>query len=115
MKQTAIFQMLSDETRLRALVLMKRESELCVCELVHALEISQPKISRHMAGMREAGLVEARRHAQWVFYSVRRDLPDWQMRVIDAAVEGCRDDRLAKRDRQRLADMKGRPQRCVAG
>ncbi len=114
MKQTAIFQMLSDETRLRALALMAAEKELCVCELVYALEISQPKISRHMATMREAGIVYSRRHAQWVFYSISPDLPDWQGQVIEAAVKGCETDSMTKQDKRRLAAMKGRPERCSA-
>ena len=114
MKQTVIFQMLSDETRLRALALMAAEKELCVCELVHALEISQPKISRHMATMREAGVVLSRRHAQWVFYSINPDLPDWQKQVIEAAVKGCETDRMTKQGKRRLVAMKGRPERCSA-
>ncbi|RUM44215.1 MAG: transcriptional regulator [Desulfocapsa sp.] len=114
MKQTAIFQMLSDETRLRALALMAAEKELCVCELVHALEISQPRISRHMAVMRDAGVVLSRRHAQWVFHSISPDLPDWQARVVEAAVEGCKSAELIRQDRRRLMAMKGRPERCSA-
>lgn len=53
--------LLADETRLRSLILMRREGELCVCELTHTLDFSQPKISRHLATMREAGIVQNRR------------------------------------------------------
>ncbi len=48
----SLFQLLSDPTRLRCLLLMQVEGELCVCELTHALDLSQPKISRHLAGAR---------------------------------------------------------------
>ena len=113
MKQTEIFRLLSDETRLRALLLIRAEKELCVCELVQALNISQPKISRHMAALRESGLVQARRHAQWVFYSIRADLPDWQLQLLGAAAKGCEKEKRARQDAQRLAAMKGRPDRCV--
>jgi len=51
------FQLLSDETRLRCLLLLQKEGELCVCELVYALDIIQPKISRHLAALRDAGIV----------------------------------------------------------
>jgi ArsR family transcriptional regulator len=114
MKQTVFFQTLSDETRLRALVLMAGEGELCVCELVSALAIPQPKISRHMAAMREAEIVTARRHAQWVFYSIAEDLPGWKREVLKAAVAGARGEAIIEQDRQRLGAMKDRPERCPA-
>ena len=55
------FQLLSDDTRLRSLMLMQQGGELCVCELVHALGEIQPKISRHLAALRDAGVVVDRR------------------------------------------------------
>ena len=114
MNQTTIFQALSDETRLRALALMHHAGELCVCELVHALELSQPKISRHMAAMRDAGIVDSRRHAQWVFYFIAPSLPAWQSQIIDAAVAGLAGEAASAGDRKRLATMTGRPQRASA-
>jgi ArsR family transcriptional regulator len=113
MKQTAIFQTLGDEIRLRALLLIAASGELCICELVQALDEPQPKVSRHMANLRDSGLLTARRHAQWVFYGLNTDADDWQQRLIEAVVEGGRDDPLAIEDRQRLAAMKTRPQRCA--
>ncbi len=114
MKQASFFQTLSDETRLRALVLMGAEGELCVCELVFALGIAQPKISRHMAAMREAEIVTARRHAQWVFYSISADLPEWKREVLAAAAAGVAKEAVIKRDKARLKKMKNRPERCNA-
>lgn len=114
MKQTAIFQSLSDETRLRALALISAEGELCVCELVYALDLSQPKISRHLSNMRDAGLLDARRDAQWMFYFIKPDLPEWVRGVIAAAVAGMADTPETTNDKTRLADMKNRPQRCAA-
>lgn len=113
MKQTTIFQTLGDETRLRALLLIAAEGELCICELVQALDQPQPKMSRHMATLRDAGLVVARRHAQWVFYGLNPELADWQRQIVEAAVAGARDNTTTKRDHQRLAAMKGRPVRCA--
>ena len=68
MTPESIFNILSDTTRLRALVLIQSEGEVCVCELTHALQESQPKISRHLALMRDAGIVEARREGAWMHY-----------------------------------------------
>lgn len=61
---------ISDETRLRILVLL-HEKELCVCELCEVLEEPQPKISRHLARLRDAGFVRDVRRGQWVFYSLK--------------------------------------------
>jgi ArsR family transcriptional regulator len=114
MEQIAIFQMLADTTRLRALVLLAREGELCVCELVQALELSQPKISRHLAALREAGLIRSRRFAQWIFYSLQPDLPAWQQQVVQGAINGSADNPQIRQDQTRLAQMPGRPDREAA-
>jgi len=112
MKQTTLFQILGDETRLRAVALMAEAGEVCVCELVHALELPQPKISRHMAAMRDAGLVVPRRDAQWVFYAPNPALPDWQQQVISAAMQGLKDSEITAQDLSRLNSMPNRPERC---
>lgn len=64
-----LFMALSDQTRLRLLNLM-REDEICVCFFTEALGESQPKISRHLAYLRNAGLVEARREGKWMHYRI---------------------------------------------
>lgn len=68
----SIFKALSDETRLRMMGLLFRRGELCVCDFVEALGISQSKASRHLRYLAHAGLVADRRDAVWVFYR----LPD---------------------------------------
>ncbi len=113
MEQTTLFRILGDETRLRAVALMAEAGEVCVCELVHALELPQPKISRHMAAMRDAGLVVPRRDAQWVFYDLDPALPDWQQDVIAATVKGIRTEAVVINDRKRLKSMNDRPVRCA--
>ena len=66
MREIALFySALSDETRLRLLSLMK-DGEVCVCHLQGVLKTNQPKISRHLAYLRRAGLVEARRDGKWM-------------------------------------------------
>lgn len=63
---------LSDETRLRIINLLF-EKELCVCDIIETLKISQAKASRHLIYLKNAGLVSDRKHAQWVYYSLIHD------------------------------------------
>jgi len=76
------FKMLSDETRLRCLILIAREAKISVGELCIALDQSQPKISRHLAILRQSGVLLDQREGQWVYYSVNADLPGWMRKVI---------------------------------
>jgi len=64
-----IFKALSDETRLRVLKLLA-QGELCVCDIVAALDIIQPKISFHLSVLREAGLIKDRKQGKWVHYRI---------------------------------------------
>lgn len=81
-----LFSLLSDETRLRCLVLLQKEGELCVCEISQIIGSIQPKISRHLALMRQSGLVSDERRGQWVYYSLNQGLPKWAKRIIEAAL-----------------------------
>ena len=67
-----ILKALSDGTRLRILNLLY-EGELCVCDVMEVLEISQAKASRHLIYMKNAGLVKDRKQAQWAYYSLAKD------------------------------------------
>jgi len=102
---SGFFQLLSDETRLRSLLLMVQEGELCVCELTHVLDTIQPKISRHLAALRHAGLVMDRRQGQWIFYRLHPDLPQWARRILDLIAS----EQPFARDRAALTSMPGRP------
>ena len=64
-----VYKSLADKTRLHMLALLAID-ELCVCELVAILDMSQPSISQHLRKLRQAGLVKERKTAQWVFYSL---------------------------------------------
>ncbi len=103
-----LFRALSDTTRLRTLLLLATEGELCVCELTHALEQSQPKISRHLAMLRDLDIVRTRRQGQWVLYSLNPALPDWADRMLHTAAT-CLADMVIARDRERLHGMCNRP------
>lgn len=69
----AYFDAASNETRLRILHVLHRAGELCVCDLADIFEITQPAVSRHLKILREKALVEARRDAQTIYYSVCTD------------------------------------------
>jgi DNA-binding transcriptional ArsR family regulator len=69
----AYFDAASNETRLRMLYVLHRAGELCVCDLADIFEITQPSVSRHLKILREKALVEARRDAQTIYYSVCTD------------------------------------------
>lgn len=66
------FKFLGDRNRLRILTILAR-SETCVCDLIDELELAQPLVSYHLGKMRKAGLVQARRDAQWMYYSLDPD------------------------------------------
>ena len=70
-----LFKALSDETRLSIVMLLREARELCVCDLCSATAESQPKVSRHMALLRESGLVSDRREGKWVYYRLSPTMP----------------------------------------
>jgi len=114
MKPETLFGIFSDQTRLRALILIQSESEACVCELTYALKESQPKISRHLALMRESGLVESRREGTWMHYRFSPDLPNWVVQVIEQIFTGLASQSPFREDHIQLQKMKNRPERnCV--
>ena len=82
MQPVDFYKSLGDETRLKILLLIARFEELCVCDLTQALELSQPKISRHLAKLRKNGMLKDRRHGQWVYYSLHPELPIWAKTII---------------------------------
>jgi ArsR family transcriptional regulator len=110
METDHFFKALCDLTRLRMLVLLSREGELCVCELTHALNEIQPKISRHLALLREIGVVLDRRQGQWIYYRLNPGLPDWARTVLSATAEGIIAQSPFEEDRQSLRDMPNRPE-----
>ncbi|WP_338009694.1 metalloregulator ArsR/SmtB family transcription factor [Desulfitobacterium hafniense] len=69
---TNIFKILSDETRLRVLILLYQE-ELCVCELSGVLDLPQPKISKSLSKLRDTNLVSDMRKEKFVFYSLKKE------------------------------------------
>ncbi|MCH7389591.1 ArsR/SmtB family transcription factor [Acinetobacter dispersus] len=83
MNQTDFFKCLSDSTRLDILKLVIDRENICVCELTEQLELSQPKISRHLALLRNLSILLDERKGQWVYYSLNPDLPEWAKSVLN--------------------------------
>jgi len=110
-----LFSTLSNEIRLRCLLLLHHQGELCVCELTHALELSQPMISRHLALLRDAGLVEDRRAGQWIFYSVHSDLDDWAKDILTITSETNSQQQPYVDDLKTLLAMPDRPDAICCG
>ena len=103
--ENELFSALAEPTRRRILMLLAAHGELCVCELVHALQLAQPRISSHLAALRKAGLVSSRKQGLWVHYSIRPDLPAWARAVLNATLEGLRGRAPYAEDAARLATM----------
>jgi len=111
MKPDSLFSILSDLTRLRTLMLMQAEGEVCVCELTFTLNESQPKISRHLALMGETGIVESRREGTWMHYRINHRLPDWSKEIIRQVSDHLGGLSPYRDDRKQLAKMTNRPER----
>jgi len=109
LEPTAFFKCLADETRLKTLLLIMHQQELCVCELVAALALSQPKISRHLALLRKSGLLSDRKQSQWVYYQLNSDLPNWTQQILKATLDS--NFQLIDTDLIRLETMGNRPER----
>lgn len=87
MTPTEFYKNLADDIRLKSILLIAKEGELCVCELMVALnEPSQPKISRHLALLKNAGVLLTRKQKQWVYYGINPDMPAWAREVIKLTV-----------------------------
>ncbi len=109
---TALFKYLSDETRLRTLLLIRQEGELCVCEIASALDLSQPKISRHLGQLRQAGLLLDRRQGQWIYYQLSPQLQPWIKDILTSTAKPQA--AMLQQDQQRLQTMGDRPERQAA-
>jgi len=119
MKETArFFKVLSDEARIQMLWLLFSNRELCVCDFMEVLKITQSKASRHLAALRNAGLATDRKEGLWSYYSLRRiedDLARAHLRLLKASLSKRADARrlLAELDAWLKAKKSGTT--CVKG
>lgn len=105
-----MFRAFSDRTRLRILHLLQAGGELCVCDLVAVLGVPQPKASRHLAYLRKASLVEARKDGLWSYYRLAEAQGEFHRKLMECL--GCcfRDVPELARDAEKLTGRK-----CGAG
>jgi len=87
MNSVEFYKCLADETRLICLLLVHAQGELCVCELTDALNVSQPKISRHLARLREYDVLVGERRGQWVYYRINPSLDRWMSETLSLALQ----------------------------
>jgi ArsR family transcriptional regulator, arsenate/arsenite/antimonite-responsive transcriptional repressor len=99
-----VFRALADRTRLRLLNLMG-DDEVCVCFLVEALGMSQPKISRHLAYLRRAGIVAARREGKWMHYRLESPTDRHATAVLDGVRVYLNNSPQMRMDRSRLVKL----------
>ncbi len=102
-KLAGLFKLLSDETRIRIVMLLSSR-ELCVCQLMGILGISQPLISRNLSLLSAAGLLEERREGKLVFYHVGQDLPQAAGDVLRVLKRELKDDKKLNGDLKSMGD-----------
>ena len=103
-KMETFFLALADRTRLRLLNLM-REDEVCVCYFTEVLGESQPKVSRHLACLRTAGLVSARREGKWINYRIEMPEDALAAKVLKETLEWLKAQRDMQADYVRLEQV----------
>ncbi len=104
-----LFKALADGTRLRLINLIG-EDEVCVCFFVEVLKLNQPKISRHLAYLRKAGVVSARREGKWMHYRIVEPPDSHAANIFREVRSSLGNDPAMQRDRQRLAKICCAPQ-----
>ena len=105
-----LFKALGDETRLRIVALLSHD-ELCVCHLVDALRLSQPHVSRHLAILRAARVVESRREGSWIYYRLAPQMDRDCERQLEALARSFEKRAVVGRDLERLVKLRG-PEAC---
>jgi ArsR family transcriptional regulator len=96
-----LFRALGDPTRLRLLNLMA-EQEICVCYFTEVIGAPQPKISRHLAYLRKAGIVAARREGKWMHYKLAAPPNPHAAAILKSVMDALKQDTQLRRDLQRL-------------
>lgn len=96
----------ADQTRLRLLNLMATEGEICVCHLVDVLGTNQPKVSRHLAYLKRAGLVSDRKDSLWVYYRLSESLAAHATRLIECVNSCCAESPEMQQDVTKLQEVR---------
>ena len=101
-----LFGLLSDETRIRCIMLLQREKEICVCELSQTIGMIQPKISRHLALLRQSAIVTDERRGQWVYYRLGESLDISLKKIIENIVNELKEKEPFRSDYQNLLRLR---------
>jgi len=96
-----VFKALSDETRIRMLTLLS-EGELCVCEIMQALDISQSRASRNLGILKDAGLLKDRRDGQWVHYSLNKEGTAYYSALLELLNNSLNSDKTILKGKENL-------------
>ena len=102
-KLVNIMKLLSDKTRLRILMLLTRR-ELCVCQIMGVLGISQPLVSRNLKLLSDAGFLDERKEGKLVFYSINKSLNDLNARMSELLTETLKGDSILADDLSSLRE-----------
>jgi ArsR family transcriptional regulator len=102
--EVALLKALAEPTRLRLAVLLALRGEMCVCELVDALDAPQFRVSRHLGILRAAGLVEARREGTWMHYRLVEPQTAFQERLVGDLRECLAGHETIQQDLSRLGE-----------
>jgi ArsR family transcriptional regulator, arsenate/arsenite/antimonite-responsive transcriptional repressor len=103
-----LFKACADQTRLRILNMLTCEEEICVCHLVEVLRTNQPKVSRHLAYLKRAGLVLDRKDGLWVYYRLATPLSEPEERILRSLHLCCVEIPEMQRDVVRLQAIVGK-------
>lgn len=109
MKPLTLFKSLADDTRLKCMLLIKDQGELCVCELMEALDQGQPKVSRNLALLRSDSILQGNKQGQWVYYSLHPELPTWVYELLEITLQNSPE--TITENLENLEKMGDRPER----
>ncbi len=105
-QMAALMKACADQTRLRLLNLLATEGEVCVCHLVDVLGTNQPKVSRHLAYLKRAGLVSDRKDSLWVHYRLSESLAEHASRLLDCLNSCCVESPEMQQDVSKLRQVR---------
>ena len=110
-----LFSILSDKTRLRILLLLLN-NELCVCEIFAALDMSQPRVSRQLAILKQSKIIKDRREGKWIYYRIgENNYTRFLMSIVTMMPDWLKDDPEFNNDKtmlQKISDLKKQPISC---
>lgn len=113
MEAVTLFKCLSDLSRLKLLLLIDQVEEACVCDLMSAMMLDQPRTSRHLRDLRQCGVVQDQRRGKWVYYRIHPDLPAWVLTIMRTTAQAHPD--LLRDERAALQSASADRDRCGEG